>query len=104
MATELYPDVVTNSSSVVTLLQQVNSNLVYGYLGVVICVAFFVIVMVRLNDGQNMPTSLAISTFLTSLLGVLLFTMNMLSELLLFGKIILSILGIIWLYISTREA
>jgi hypothetical protein len=91
------PDVNTT----VQFVQYVNNDLVNGFLGVGILFLLFIILLVRGNVTSS-NEAFAGATFFTSLAAILLWSIGILSETLLYGAVFLSIASAIF-FIAQRK-
>lgn len=103
MTADLYPDVITNSTSLLTMLQNVNSELVAGWLGNVIIITLFVILFVNLMRNNSNAEAFSTASFICTIVSILFFIIGIVTEYMMALMIFFTIAGIVAQYLSTRS-
>lgn len=96
----MFPTPQVNTT--VQFMQYVNNDLVRGYLGVGILILLFTILLVR-GNAMKSRNALVSSTFFTSIAGILMWGIGLLSDTLLYATIFLSIASAIFLISMRKE-
>ncbi|MAG77547.1 MAG: hypothetical protein CL811_12380 [Colwelliaceae bacterium] len=99
-----YPDVVNGAANLTSMMTTINTDLVQGWLGAVLLISFWIIIIVNLLRTNEAPASFAVASFLTTLGFILAFVFGIATHLMLYISISVGVFSLGWLYISTRES
>jgi len=89
---------------VLRLMQDVNTNLVAGQLGNVILVALFVVLFTNLMKNNSNGEAFTVAAFICSICATLFLLMGIITTYTLYITAILTVLGFVGMYISSRES
>lgn len=98
MAFTEYTDIGTNSSSLSTLLVETNVHYTGGYLGIVLVILIWVILFIKLMKNGSNSEAMTTSTFMCTLLSVILFALQLVPDWFVFTTIVLTTISFGWRY------